>query len=243
MPEYVYGIIDSAGAAPATAGVGGAPVRTLAGEGAAALVSELPAGELRLGREDMLAHAHVLEAAVSEGTVLPLRFGVVMEADEVRERLLAARGEELADALRELDGKVELNVRVLYEQDDVMRELVVAEPEIAALRARIHGRPADATYYQRIELGELVAAALERRRTADADALLRALESVSLAVRVGESAHERMVLSASFLVARERVAEFDAVLEREAAARVGRMRFKCVGPLAPHSFLELTAAG
>lgn len=242
MAEYVYGIVEAEAPAPGAPGIAGAPVRLIGGDGAAALVSDVPSQELRFGREEMQAHARVLEAALQGGTVLPMRFGVVMEPDQVRERLLSAHGEELRSQLHDLAGKVELNVRVLYEEEALMRDLVRADPEIAGLRERVRGRSADATYYERIRLGELVAGALERRREVDAAELLSALEPFSLAVRTADPAHERVALSASFLVARAGQADFDQVLEGLAAARVGRMRFRCAGPLPPHSFVDLQAA-
>jgi gas vesicle protein GvpL/GvpF len=242
MPEYVYGIVEATAAAPPGNGVGGAPVRVIGGDSAAALVSDLSSGELRLSREDMMAHARVLEAALAGGTVLPMRFGIVMEPEEVQARLLGAHRDDLRVQLERLAGKVEMNVRVLYDQDAVMRELLQSDRRIAALRARLHGLPEDATYYDRIQLGELVAEALERKREADAGELLGALSAASLAVETLDSAHERVVLNASFLLTREQVREFDDTLEALAATRAGRMRFKCVGPLPPHSFVQLQEA-
>jgi hypothetical protein len=119
---------------------------------------------------------------------------------------------------------------------------VGGDREIATLRKRIHGRPEDATYYERIELGERVAHALQRRRETDAGQLLAELEAVSLAQEVGAPTHERVVLNASFLVDRGQAAKFDEVLEGLARERAGRMRFRCVGPLPPHSFVELAGA-
>ncbi len=242
MPEYVYGIVEPAGPPPDAPGIDGAPVRVIGGDGVAAIVSALPGGEPALGREAMLAHARVLEAALGLGNVLPMRFGVVMETEEVQARLLATHGDQLRAQLEELAGTVELEVRVVYEQERLMRE-VAAEPQIAALRAHVQGQPEAATYYDRIRLGELVAEAVQRHRLDDAQALLDALVAVSLDVRVSEPAHERVVLNAAFLVDRGAIAAFDVELDRLAAERAGRMRVKSVGPVAPHSFVDLTAVG
>jgi len=76
---------------PAGAGIGGAPLQLIAGEGAAALVSDLPEAELRVGREELTVHARVLERALAQGTVLPMRFGVVMAGEAaVRRHVLDA---------------------------------------------------------------------------------------------------------------------------------------------------------
>jgi hypothetical protein len=190
----------------------------------------------------MLAHARVLEAALADGAVLPMRFGTVMEPEEIRERLLGGHRDELRAQLEQMADKVEMNVRVLYEEQPLMRELVASDRRIAELRERVRGRSEDAGYYDRIQLGELVAQALERRREQDASELLAVLSAASLGVEVAEPAHERVVLNASFLLNRDQVREFDEALEALAETRHERMRFKCVGPLPPHSFVELQEA-
>ena len=244
MTEYVYGIVAEPAAPPSEPGVGGAPVRVIEGEGAAALVSAVPAAELRMGRSEVLAHARVLEAALAQGTVLPMRFGVVMEgADEVRQRLLTEHDQAIQEQLERFAGKVEINLRIVYDEDALMRQVVAQTPEIAHLREALRGQSEDATYFERIRLGELVAQAVERRREADAHALIETLQPQAVAISVAEPAHERVVLNASFLVDRHGLKRFDEVLEQTAAERWELMRFKYTGPLPPHSFVELAGGG
>jgi hypothetical protein len=107
------------------------------------------------------------------------------------------------------------------------------------LSKSVAGRPENASYYDRIKLGELVAAAVERHRETDAHAILDALGGHALAVVAGESSHERVVVQASFLVESSRLAEFNAVVDQVAEGYGGQIRFKYTGPLPPHSFVEL----
>jgi hypothetical protein len=240
VATYVYGIVESTARAPKASGIGGAPLAVVAGDGAAALVSDLPDGEVRMGRDEVLMHAEVLDQALAQGTVLPMRFGVVMDgSDDVRRQLLERHGEDLRNQLNDLAGKVELNVRAVYEEDVVLREVVSEDPEIARLREVVRDRSEDAAYYERIRLGELAAKAVERRRERDAHAIIDLLAPATLAVDVGAPAHERVVITASFLVERERVDAFDELLEAVARELFGRIRFKLTGPRAPHSFVEL----
>ncbi len=243
MAEYVYGVVGADAEPPDGTGIADAPLRLVASEAAAALVSELPGDEVRLGREEAMTHARVLEAALSRGTVLPMRFGVVVaDPDEVRARILDGHAEELVAQLEQLEGKVELAVRAVYEEEPLMREIVAAQPEIARRREALRGQPEDATYYERIGLGEMVAQAIERTREQDANTMLEILSPLALAVEIGQSSHERVALSASFLVEREQLARFDEALEELARSHAGRMRFKLTGPLPPHSFVELAGA-
>ena len=195
MTEYVYGIVEADAPAPTGTGIGGAPLRLVEGDGAAALVSTVRGSEVQLGREELLAHARILNDALERGTVLPMRFGVVMErTEEVRERLLAEHSAELRAQLHRLTGMVEIELRATYDEPTLMREIVELLSQVAA------------------------------------------------DVEVRPPGHERVACSASFLVAAERLKEFDSVLDAFADGQGGRLRFKYTGPLPPHSFVEFAGA-
>lgn len=244
MAEYVYGVVGPGRGPAAGLGVAGAPVRMLEGEGATALVSRIDdGGELMLGRDDLTAHARVLEEALELGPVLPMRAGIALADEaEVRARLLEAHGEELRNALQRFEGRFQVGVRVVYEEAALMRDALSLDPQIARLRNAVKGLPEDATYPQRIRLGELVSEAVERIREADSSALVELLSQVSEDVEVSPPAHERVALNAAFLLERTRSAEFDQVLEAFAEGQAGRLRVRCIGPLPPHSFVELAGA-
>jgi hypothetical protein len=237
---YVYGVLSAGDEPPQIAGIGGAPLHEVTSDGIAALVSELSDEELRLGREEMTAHARVLEEALQHGTVLPMRFGVVMAGEPaVKSDLLDAHLDELKEQLSEMTGKVELRLRAVYDEPTLMREVVEEDQDIARLRRSLRGAPEDATYYGRIQLGEMVAKAVERKRASDAGQILEALTPLALAIQVGEPNNERIVVNASFLVERERMAEFDAAVDEIGRDEADRMRLKYTGPLPPHSFVQL----
>jgi hypothetical protein len=237
---YVYGIVEARSRAPKERGIADAPLRLLEGDGSAALVSEIDGDRVRLGRDAVLRHAHVLERALELGPVLPMRFGVVMSGpEEVRSRLLEDHAEELRAQLVDFAGKVEIRIRAVYDEETLMHEVVRGNPEIASLRDKVRAGSDDATYYERIRLGELVAGAVQRRRERDAEAIVDSLAAAALAVEVGESTHERVVVQASFLVERDRLSKFDQIVDDIAGSYGGGIRFKYTGPLPPHSFVEL----
>lgn len=240
MAQYVYGIVAATATAPRGRGIAGAPLRLVTGEDAAALVSEIGADRLRLGRDEVLVHSRVLERALGRGSVLPMRFGVVMDdAEEVRSRLLDEHGPELRAQLTEMEGKVEIRIRGAYDEQSLLRDVMREHPEISALQRSVAGRSEDASYYERIRLGELVAAAVERHREIDAHAIVEALGAHALAVVTGEPRHERVVVQASFLVDRSHLPKFNATVDQVAEGYGGQIRFKYTGPLPPHSFVEL----
>jgi hypothetical protein len=241
-PRYVYGVVRGDGSTPAVKGIAGAPLELVAAGDVAALTSVAPGEYLEAGREDLLTHSRVLEAALEQATVLPMRFGVIVPDDEtLRERLLDGHREELLAQLAEMDGKVEFALKGVYDEEAILRELVAGDREISDLRDAIAGKSEAATYYERIRLGELVAAAFAARQEHDAAVVVEELQPCAVAVRVGEPMHERMAVNASFLVERAGTPRFDRAVDEIGRREAGRIRFRVTGPLPPHSFVELEA--
>jgi gas vesicle protein GvpL/GvpF len=239
--KYVYGVVRARrGSRQRLRGINDEPVRIVAHDGIGALASDVPDGALEAGRDELLAHSRVLEGALEKGVVLPMRFGMVMPGEEaIREELLGAHADELRTQLDEMEGKIEVNVKAIYEEQAILREVLAENAEVAKLRQAIEGKPEEATYFERIRLGELVAEALAAKREQDEHGLVDRLLPHALAVQVGPAAHERMAANVSYLVARDRLAEFDRAVDELGAEQAGRIRFKYTGPLPPHSFVEL----
>jgi hypothetical protein len=243
--KYVYGVVRADGKSRSrTKGIGEKQVRIVDADGLGALTSDVPDGDLEAGREELLAHSRVLERAVEQGTVLPMQFGVVMpDESAVREQLLDPHRGELEAQLDEMEDKFEVNLKAIYDERALLTEVIDEEPEVATLKKSMQGQPEEATHFERIRMGELIAEAVNQKRDRDADEILRQLANHAVAIEVGEPVHERMALNASFLIDRSKQKKFDAEVDRIAEEQGGRLRFKYTGPLAPHSFVELAMEG
>jgi DNA-binding transcriptional ArsR family regulator len=241
--EVVYGIVRAGtpveGSPP---GIGEAPVRAVAAGDVAALVSRVGPGELRAKRRDLVGHSRVLEHALASGPVLPLRFGLVFEDEAaVVSRLLEPRRGELEALLARFERLVELRVKAFHVEEEVLRDVVRSDPEIARLSEATRGLPQGALHPQRLRLGEAVAHAVEAERRADAAAILERLRPLAEDLAVDGEPPAGFVLTASFLVDRDRVGAFDAAMDELARQHERRIRFKYLGPLPPHSFVSFEA--
>ena len=241
QPQYVYGVMRATEAPEkGAAGIGGADVRRIVLDDLAALTSALENAAVRARRRDLMAHSDVLTAALERGTVLPAQFGTVFENGEaVVSEFLEPRREELRKLLDELDGKVELSVKAFYVEQAILAEIIRESPGIARLREGTRSGPEAATYGARIELGELVAAELRVRGQRDAAAILDRVRPLADAVELADEPVEHEVLRASFLVDRKHLGAFDETMDDIARREEGRIRFKYLGPLPPHSFVSL----
>jgi hypothetical protein len=239
---YCYGVTWAHVAPPdRETGVGGEAVVLVADGELAALTSPVASTKVRAKRRDLLSHSEVLAAALEQGTVLPVRFGVVFKSKAALvEDLLRPRRNELASLLRRFEGRVELTVRAYYEEDAILAEIVRENRRLARLREETRQGSAAATYPLKVELGERVAEELQKRTNQDRRALLDRLRPLMLDLDVDQEPVEHQVLRASFLVERRNVSAFDDAMDDIAREHAGRIRFKYVGPLAPHSFVSVT---
>ena len=204
----------------------------------AALVSDVESGPL-VAAKGLRAHWRVLEEAVAGATVLPVRFGTVMESEgAVVEQFLAPRHDHLVALLAELSGKVQLSVKAFYDEERLMRGVVDESPAVAQLRERVRQRPKAATYYDRIQLGELVAGEVEQARERDSALVIGRLEPLAVATRRAPPGAADAAVNAAFLVERSRVEEFSEAVGRLSDEVKGRMRLRYIGPLPPYSFTE-----
>jgi hypothetical protein len=231
---HVHGVVPAAERTE----IASADVRRITHGDVAALVSDAGPGQLGASRI-LRKHWRLLDEAASTTTVLPVRFGTIMAGDrEVADEFLAPRHDELVAGLAELAGKVQLTVKGFFEEETLMRGVVERSPAVARLRERVRGLPEAAAYYDRIQLGQLVAAEVERARERDTALVLERLQPLAVAAVRQPPATPDAAVNAAFLVERDRVDEFSAAVAELGRELAGRVRLRYVGPLPAYSFAD-----
>jgi hypothetical protein len=203
----------------------------------AAIVGDAPDDDAKAIRDQALAHARVLEAAVVDAPVVPFRFGTVVDDGSVGDELRPFH-DGLEQLLESVKDDVQLTLKVNYREDVVLREIVASHPEIAQLREQTREGDDVTTREKRVHLGELVSMALEQVRQRDAGAILERLNPLAVASVVGPLESEFMVLNASFLVERRRMREFEEAAEAMANEQAERMHFTLLGPMPAFDFVS-----
>ncbi|HEX5493022.1 MAG TPA: GvpL/GvpF family gas vesicle protein [Mycobacteriales bacterium] len=228
---YVYGVVGAGHPCrlAGLTGVGG-PARSVAAGPVTAVVGDATPG-LRAKRRHLAAHHAVVESLARQGTVLPMRFGVVSPDEETLRRELTTGADRYQALLSELAGRVELNVKAFPDEEWMLREVVRHEPTVRALRSR-----ASVSLPAQVELGQAVAAALATRQSAVARDVLARLEPLAVRSQQGPPV-PGCAVNAGFLVEAGRAGAFAAevdALRRELDAGVA---LRCTGPLPAYSFV------
>ena len=242
MSVHLYGIVsDNTSLPDEVRGRQAAAPRLVGRDGLAAIVSDVDT-EARIGREDLLAHAHVLEAVVEDSTVLPMRFGVVLDSDDdVAEQVLQAGEERLLSLLAEFDGLQQLTVKAVHEEDEVLRTVLAENAEVRAYRDSMAAR--GETYQGKLELGRLVAAGIEVIEQMDAAYLVDELAPLARDIKIEDSSKRRDVLDAALLVSRDDRSRVDAAIAKLGSQLPPRLRLRYVGPQPPYAFVDAVLAG
>jgi hypothetical protein len=243
LGKYMYCIICSSEPRQfTTRGIGerGDIVHTVPFMNLAAVVSDSPIVEYESSRRNMMAHTLVLEEVMRDFTLLPVRFGTVApSAETIQEKVLKRRFGEFHGFLQELEGRVELGLKAFWYEGVIFQEVVAENPPIRHLRDSLTGRRPEETYYERIRLGEVVEAAIWKKRDEDAEKILSPLRPLGYQSQVNKVVTDRMVLNAAFLVERSRQGEFDAAVKRLDEEMGKRLIFKYVGPVPPYNFVSI----
>lgn len=241
-PLYVYGVLSATDRdAVSVTGVEGSEVLTVQHDGIAALASPVKGSALAAARE-VRAHWRVLQEASEQTTVLPVRFGTVLQGEAaVREQLLEPNADQLRGLLKQMKGCVQLTVKGEYREPEVLQDVVRSNPPIAALAARVRSRSPEAAYYERIRLGELIAGKLAELRDNDTARAMELLAPMAVAARAEEGGAND-AFNLSFLVRRDKQKDFTQGVNSLIDDTNGRISIRYVGPLPPYSFTETESA-
>jgi hypothetical protein len=238
---YIYGIVPADVQVESDAeGIGDPPstVEVIREGDIAALVSTIPTDE-PLGKPDCLrAHARLLDGTASVAPVLPLRFGAVMTDEEsVAEELLRKNHDEFAEALQALEGHAEYIVKGRYDEDTILREVISESAQAQRLREQMAGMSEDAARDSRMALGEIVVKAIDAKRAADTEAVVKQIDDIAKQVNVRKPSHELDAVNVAVLAEVEDQEELQTRVDDLAETWGGRVELRLLGPLAAYDFV------
>jgi hypothetical protein len=192
-----------------------------------------------VAREHLISHERVLEDVMKTHTVLPVRFATIAE-NEARVRLILEREyDKFIDLLKSMRGRKELGLKMMFKEDAAYKEILEKNDDIKALKEKIGALPPEKSRRQRMEIGRMVEAALQKAREFHKDEALRRLSPLSEQTRINNAYGEMMIMNAAFLVAKEKEPEFDREIQGLAERYGDKVRFRYVGTLPPFNFVNL----
>ena len=218
----------------------GDEVLTIGYDDLSMVVSNRALARVPANRENMLAHQKVIEQVMTEfDSVLPVQFGTVAStADEVR-NLLDRRYREFKSALVDMDHKVELGLKGLWKDMNVIFDEIVEENKtIKDLKQTLEARDnQDAN--SKMKVGRLVKEALEQKKHGQAEEVVDRLRRTSYEHKLNATSGDEMFMNAAFLVGKGREKEFDNIMDDLSDEYEDRMKFMYSGPLPVFNFVNI----
>lgn len=244
---YLYGIMRDPG--EVDLGIAGLDVAsalsTVAHDGLACLVSEYhgkPFEEMAKTTllQSLLAHQRAIEGVMQEHTVLPVKFGTIVRGARDAVELLSQGHSQFVEALDSIEGNVQVEVAATWDTDQVLQK-IGKEEEVVCARQAV-SRNGGPTVEERVQLGRMVKAQLEQWRDSYRERILMFLEPLSLAVAPNALVSDQLVMNVALLLNRNRLEEFDTVMQRVDRLVGAEINFRVLCPLPPYSFstVEIT---
>lgn len=223
--------------APAV-GVGARPTYLVASNDLAAVVSVMADHDISRDPATVLDYHNVIESLHNQIEVVPLRFGTVIDREEEVIHLLEKHGERYKKLLTELDGCVEIGIRVISEDVSIN-----TEPRDKACARSITGCPGAGAAYLAERKSRYDAETVAREKEQEAIARHRSLFDGLFVNFKGEASQLPVVgdkpratlLSLDFLVSRRSVDSFFAVYNELKPEENAKMMLS--GPWPPYSFV------
>lgn len=227
MKLYVYCLIEGVDELPHSLhGVGGASVRSLQCEQLSLLVSDFAADAIPVTRENVLAHAAVVQTALESTTPLPFRFGALVNEEQLHS-YVRSKHELLLAKLEQVRGCVEMSVKIIWDRD-------WTEAAATKIGDQKPGTAFLAEKRRKILGGEV----REQEAKRVAEWLGGQMREVVRGIDSKTNASSKLILTAAYLVERNRLDEF-----RQRVADAGQQRpelhFLASGPWAPYSFANI----
>ncbi len=237
--RYIYGIVEEPHPTKFEfRGLLDTQVYTINYQSLAAVVSDSGLGEIDPTRKNVLAHTIVQDKLLKRYTLLPMGFGTLAAGSDSVLRLLEKNYEALVQELSRLEGKIEAELKIFWDEQALTGE---NQELLARLNMKIRSA-SSASEAQRlaIEAGMAVERIVRGWKTAYAEPVYSTLKGMATDARLNAPAGVKNLLNASFLIEKSKEIEFVEKVRKLDTEYKGKMNFKYVGPLSPYSFIEIT---
>lgn len=205
-----------------------------------AVISASPIVKYPVTRANTMAHQKVMEEAMKYYSILPVRFGTIgEESDQIMEKVLKARYDELKELLTYMEDKIELGLKILWtNRETAFREIVDENKDIRMLRDRLMSKKVR-PQRDEVHLGEMVRNALDDKKESEKEVILGTLKGLCVERKENNSFGDQMIANSAFLIRKDKEKEFDKVVDGLIMKHNGKVKFKYVGPVPPCNFVEI----
>ena len=193
--------------------------------------------ELAASRKNLVNHQRIVELLMQDYTVLPFAFGTLLNDTAAINELVEERKDELEKSLKKIKGKIELNLKILWEDMDVIFEKIISENASIKEKRQYLIDHNIQDQDQKIELGKMVEASLEEKKETMLKQVVEELTPFTVDHKIQKTISDAMFANLAFLINRSDEKEFDQKVNDLSEKMGSNLVFKYVGPMAPVNFI------
>jgi hypothetical protein len=222
-------------------GIFDSTVKTVTEQDISAVVSEIPeTGKLRPERRNLAAHQKVLSRLVENGgVVLPVSFGTVAENEKGIREMLSKYQKTFLEQIKKVSGKVEMELRVIYEVPNVFEYYVSKYPELKEQRDKVYGSNREPTREEKIDLGQLFERIQNQEREDQTGKIEHTLCPPCVEMKRNKPRNEKEVMRISCLVEKDAVEKFQSKVDEASKLFDDNFTFEYSGPVPPYNFVDV----
>lgn len=243
--KYIYGFVSTNERQNlGLIGIGQREVSILPCQDIAAVVSDLPFIQFDTIPKETLfrnlaIYQAVIERVMKDRHIIPVKFGSMIEGEEELKRILKNGYGQINENLKQMEGKMELNVAALWSNFETVLKEIGEEEGIKRLKEEATSRPPDQVFEVKINVGKLVKESLDKKREECASLILDVLKKEAEGHRSHDVMDDSMILNAAFLINKDKQDVFEGKVDELDSHYQNKINFRIVGPLPPYSFTTL----
>ena len=216
------------------------PIETKEFAGLTLLYSAAKQSKYLASRRNLLGHERVLETAMTAGyrNLLPLRFGLtVVDWETVEAELFVPYQDVMRSLLSKLDGYREVSVKLFWEPEAELQQMMLENHELANERDRHQGQTMGMDTV--IKLGQAIERAMVDRRNTIIDEFRKKLSPLSIEQVENDVLSEAMIYNAAFLISWDAEELFSQYVDALDSQFPDRFKIRYNNFTAPYNFAQL----
>ncbi|HEY4385990.1 MAG TPA: GvpL/GvpF family gas vesicle protein [Ktedonobacteraceae bacterium] len=184
----------------------------------------------------LAVHQLVIEKVMERFTVVPVKFGTMVESKDEIVKFLEKGYALLSDMLEKRKGQIELDIVAWWELPEILPILSRQNSQIQEKQQEIAQKGDRASEEDKILLGQYIQQALSTEKVGYQQLISQMLQQEAEDVCMHNQLDDQIIFNAAFLLEKQNEASFHRAIDTLDQDLQGRLHFRVVGPLPTYSF-------
>ena len=186
--------------------------------------------------KDLATHQLVLEKVMERFTVIPVKFGTMVETENDVISFLEKGYALLSNQLSMAEGKIELDVVAWWELPKILAVISRHNDQIQEQQQKIAMKGEQISVEEKILVGQMIAQALKQEKDRYQQLMIQTLRQDTVDICLHDLANDEMVLNTACLLEKKKEESLHTAVQALDRALENTTNFRVVGPLPLYSF-------